>query len=619
MNSISGLCFTRGRIPPDQSGGDISSLIKPLDDTPVQKQSAPNVMMVATGARPAIGQSDDAFIAFTGRLDNIFELAEGLPPSVQHSCKFSEQPTSFAASVISHHYAKEGSASLLNRMIGDFALAIWDPRRKRLVLARDPVGTVTLFYCAIGDFISWSSSLDYLLKISRITPTIDDQYVADFLLRETDLVSTPFREFRQVCPGEEIVFEPGKQDSRRYWKVDPSRSLTYKNDVEYQSQFLELFGRSLKRRMRDSKVVAAELSGGFDSSSIICVANSLKKDSGGSSAHDVRTVSFIYDLSQTANESHYIDVVEQALGVQGLHIRESQWQPDLPPDAAYMGAIPRFAMFYDNMFKQVVDFMKSIGSNVLLRGTGGDHLMWSQVDFPPQLPDLLRQLRLIDLHKGLRDWGISLQLTYWSLLSESLRRCVAGHRTRFLRSPNRLSQVLHREIRRRRYVVDEWKQLCQGRCGSVARGEQIKSLFGAILAVAIDNYRPFQIEVSFPYLDRDLIEFCLAVPISRLIQPASTRVLHKHAMKDILPAKLLARRGKATSDEIYGRTLARLHPQIIEMFKDSIVISRGYVEKAALDEEIARIPYGNCIDMHLLLRVVSLEAWFRGYGLPFAG
>jgi asparagine synthase (glutamine-hydrolysing) len=110
-----------------------------------------------------------------------------------------------------------------------------------------------------------------LIDLANVSLEIDDEYVAGFITKLPAGDLTPYRQFRCVPPGHAVIVESERFRTQRFWKPDPSRIIRYKSDSEYETQFRELFTESVSCRLRTDRPAWAELSGGLDSSPIVCV------------------------------------------------------------------------------------------------------------------------------------------------------------------------------------------------------------------------------------------------------------------------------------------------------------------------------------------------------------
>src|SRR4030095_15633203 len=135
-----------------------------------------------------------------------------------------------------------------------------------------------------------------------------------------------------------VLIKHGDVQVHRFWGLDPHREIRYGSDAEYEEHFRHLFTEAVRCCLRSDRPVWSDLSGGLDSSSIVCVADQLIK-SGKTETSLLDNVSCIRDESPSSNETKFIRCVEERIGRQGHHLPESAF-PVLSPTASECSAIP---------------------------------------------------------------------------------------------------------------------------------------------------------------------------------------------------------------------------------------------------------------------------------------
>ena len=161
---------------------------------------------------------------------------------------------------------------MLFRSLGDWALSVWDPIARSLILAKDPIGTRHLFYAAGQDQITWSTILDLLIPRDRPIK-FEEEYIAGWVTLFPAVHLTPFAGIYGVPPSCFVRLRPRTRTTSQYWDFEPGKKIRYGKDEDYEDHFRTIFATSIHRRLRSDRPVLAELSGGMDSSSIVCVAD----------------------------------------------------------------------------------------------------------------------------------------------------------------------------------------------------------------------------------------------------------------------------------------------------------------------------------------------------------
>ncbi len=177
----------------------------------------------ATATQPFVSTRGVA-VSFDGRLDNREELAPPIPTGGSPSPQLSSDAAYVAAL---HERTDEAFASHLG---GDFAVAVCDPERHRLVLARDLMGARPLYYTQVGQTLVFGSEIKSLLAIRGVTRAPDEDAIADLVLdRWIDPHRTCFRDIFAVPPGHALHANPDRLIVRRHQDFDPCRETRYRS------------------------------------------------------------------------------------------------------------------------------------------------------------------------------------------------------------------------------------------------------------------------------------------------------------------------------------------------------------------------------------------------------
>ncbi len=220
-------------------------------------------------AQPHISPSG-AVITWDGRLDNRAELISELRGFLT--------PGSTDIEIVAAAHEKWGT-NCLAKLIGDWALSIWNPTHRSLILAKDPIGTHHLYYSIDTDQITWCTILDPLVRFAGKTFALNEEYIAGWFSMFPAAHLTPYVDIHSVPPSSSVLLRPGKHGTKhiitKYWDFDPGKRICYRTDAEYEEHFRTVFAAAVQRRLRSDSPILAELSGGMDSSSIVCMADTV--------------------------------------------------------------------------------------------------------------------------------------------------------------------------------------------------------------------------------------------------------------------------------------------------------------------------------------------------------
>src|SRR5580692_661885 len=249
-------------------------------------------------------------LTWDGRLDNRDELIPEL-----HS-KLEAHPTDVA--IVAAAFDR-WETDCFHRLVGDWAVSIWKPEQRELLFASDYMAIRHIFYYLRKERILWSTDLSSLVLLSNDEFHIDDDYIAGYLAHNPDAHLTPYLEIREVPPGQLVRIRNGSAVTERFWRFSPKSRIRYKTDAEYEEHFRHVFRQSVQRRLRSDSPILAELSGGLDSSSIVCMADDVLAKEGAETPR-LDTLSYHDKSEPSGDDCIYFPTIEQRRGRVGIHI-----------------------------------------------------------------------------------------------------------------------------------------------------------------------------------------------------------------------------------------------------------------------------------------------------------
>jgi asparagine synthase (glutamine-hydrolysing) len=220
-------------------------------------------------------RGERGLVVSAARLDNRAALLEAFHvPS-------SEAPGVSDGRLVSLAFDRWGE-ELCSHLQGDWSLAAWDARERRLLLALNACGSATLYYYEGKGFMAFASSMKALLALPGVVREPDRLRLAQVLVAwQHDAELTAYRGFRRLIWAHAMVVDSdGKTLTRRHWSPEGRELLRYRRDEEYEEAFLEHYTRAVQSCLRTRKPVAAMLSGGRDSGSVVALAASLLASQG---------------------------------------------------------------------------------------------------------------------------------------------------------------------------------------------------------------------------------------------------------------------------------------------------------------------------------------------------
>jgi asparagine synthase (glutamine-hydrolysing) len=546
-------------------------------------------------------------ITWDGRLDNRAELISELSDSLTND--------STDVAIVAIAFEKWGG-NCFAKLIGDWALSVWNPGNRWLILAKDPIGTCHLYYSFDDNRVTWSTILDPLVRFAGKTLALDEEYIAGWFSTFPAVDLTPYVGIHSVPPSSSVVLRPGKHAVSKYWDFDPKNKIRHRADAEYEEHFRTVFATAVQRKLRSDRPVLAELSGGRDSSSIVCMADTVIAR-GTAETQRLDTLSMYDDSEPSWNERPYFTKVEEKRGCTGWHInvgwRDPHDVPLLEPlsEPSHNRFVPALG-FDGRTSPQIRMCLASRGNRVVLSGIGGDEVMGGVPTPNPELEDLLARAQFGLLAHQLKVWALEKRRPWFHLFWEAARAFfppVLVGVPKYMRPAPWLQSS---------FVKRHWAALT----GYSSRTK----LFGPLPSFqenvgTLDALRrhlactalPFEppYEKRYPYLDRGLLEFMFAIPREQLVRPTQRRSLMRRALIGIVPDEILNRKTKAFVVRSPMVAISNDWARFAETTQNMLSSSLGIVVPERISEVLQKARHGQEIPMVKLMRTIWIEGWLK--------
>lgn len=554
--------------------------------------------------QPYVSESG-AVLTWDGRLDNREELIGLLVRQIS--------VTSTDLEIVAACYERWGTNSFA-KLIGDWALSIWDAKNRSLLLAKDFLGTRHLYYSIAGDQVTWCTILDPLVLFADRPLKLEEEYIAGWLSFFPAPQLTPYVGIHSVPPASFARLARGTWTIRKYWDFNPAERIVYREDSEYEEHFRTGLATSVRRRLRSDSPVVAELSGGMDSSSIVCVADAAIAN-GIAETPRLDTISYYDDSEPNWNERPYFAEVEQRRGRRGFHIDVASLEtPGFGLESADFRATPGSSNAATGPDRQFAEWTASQGHRVLLSGIGGDEVTGGVPTPTPELADLLVRAQIRTLAHQLRQWALSKRRPWFHLLVEVIQSfCppawlgIAKHRC----PAPWLNPSFVRRYHRALIGYDlRWRLF-----GPLPSFQETLNTLEALrrqLACFAVGVLPLH-EKCYPYLDRDLLQFLFAVPPQQLLRPDQRRSLMRRALVGIVPDAILNRKRKAHVGRGPRLAFSLRRSELIELTQEMRSGNLGILDPIAFRMALADASTGKNIQIVPLLRAIGIEMWLRNF------
>jgi len=560
--------------------------------------------------------SDDGHSALTAdaRIDNRDELMDELG---------STSPTITDSELILRAYERWGE-HCPEHLLGDFAFALWDGKKRMLFCARDHMGVKPLYYYRSDALFALASEIKALLCLPDVPRELNEVAIAYYLAEiDIDPEITSYEHVFRLPAAHTLTITADATHCREYWSLDPTREIRFNTDEEYEHAFREIFTEAVRCRLRSAFPVGAELSGGLDSSSVVCVARDLLK------------LGNLYPLSlplpvfssvcnevKESDERSYISVVVSQGDLMPHYVPVDQSSPLVDLESRLWhddeALVDRFMFIFWPLYR----IAQNEGIRILLDGYSGDAaLSYGSCS----LGDLIREGKWFTaLKEGKRlahYWGVSVERVFWTdvvlcLIPIRLRqagrrlwtyRPRSAHNLRFIRS----DVVEQFDLARRAQLQDdqEWTP-------RTSRGLHYDQLTFIGLQLNLESLDKAAggcgLELRHPFFDRRVVEFCLALPAEQKIRGGYVRAIIRYALSKHLPEEIQKRSGKTLYDPVFHHCMLAFERACMRdvLFKNSLPLEKY------IDISSARAAYQDFLEgeddvASFLWRVIVMANWLH--------
>ena len=566
------------------------------------------------GHQPMTNEDGTLWLVFNGEIYNYRSLVKELEAAghIFRSRSDSE--------AILHAYEQWGDDCVLH-FDGMFAFALWDEARQRLFAARDRFGIKPFYYHTNTERFIFASEIKALLADPATPRRPNDDRLYDYLVYGylDHTAETMFADIRQLPPAHRLVVRQGQITIQRYWDLDPDQRLDNLSDQAAIGRLRELFFDSVRLHLQSDVPIGTCLSGGLDSSAIVCAIARLLDAEGVDRAmlgERQRTFTASFDdpafderrfarevIAQTGAQAYFAFPRAEELGAL---LPDLIWRQEEP-----FGSTSIVAQWC------VMQMAGQQGIKVMLDGQGSDEILGGYHPFFSGLwANLLRRADFAGLSRTLAGFrgrhgvpprilltgalGLALPAALRSAIQVGRGRtrpawlgpALATHPQPWLEMPAPYRDPLRRQM---------YQYLTTLHLPSLLHYEDRNSM-------------AFSIEARVPFLDHRLVEFAFALPARFMLRDGETKWLLRRALADVLPPAITQRQDKmafGTPEAAWFRTTLR--PLMTEIFASARFRQRPYWNAAVVDQVFQEHQSGQADHRLLLWRWFNTELWLRRF------
>jgi asparagine synthase (glutamine-hydrolysing) len=535
--------------------------------------------------------------------------------------------------VILAAYAEWGEACVA-RFNGMFAFAIWDARRRRLFCSRDRLGVKPFYYAWDGSTFVFASEIKAILLHPAVSRAPHEGAIFDYLVLgvcdHTD--RTFFEKVRALPAGCSLTLDPGDStiEIRRWWHVEVNPAIggsPGQDQTRICDEFRGLLEDAIRLRLRSDVPVGTCLSGGLDSSAIVCLANRLLCD------EQVIPRRLVGDHQKTFTARNVeIDIDEYEYSQLVVEQTGAEQHSVFPDGSRLWDEIEAFAWHMDEPFSStsqyaqwnVMRLARDQGVTVLLDGQGGDELLAGYQSYLPlYVTQIAQQASVFAAIRAAwqvcRVGGAStleaLYADYSARVPFRLRQVMHAVRPPRIAPGNAGSGATDRDLVPefvRRHADRLWRPAAMDGLGlaGVLRRDMVSTNLPMLLRYEDRNSMAFSIEARVPFLDYRLVEFTCSLPLDYRIRHGWSKWILRESLRDVLPPAVCWRRSKLGYPVPERKWLAQGGRYIRALLRRH---ERGRLSdfvRAEVMDELVRMPDGVLASVPGVWRFTNLALWF---------
>ena len=582
-----------------------------------------SIVDLSTGQQPLANEDQTIWIIYNGEIYNHADVRRDLE-SRGHTYR-----TRSDTETIVHAYEQWGD-DFVRRLRGMFAIALWDTRRRRLLLVRDRLGIKPVYWARAGNLLLFGSEIKAILASGYIEPHPNVDAVPELLsTRYVSGAETLFRGIKKLLPGHLLEFEQGNVRTRQYWDIpvgqhdglpelgrDPSGG-------QIADRFLDLLEESVRLRLMSDVPLGMFLSGGIDSSAIAAIMASLID-------RPLQTFSVAFK-ERAFNELQYSREVARAIRADAHEV--------VVDDADFFGALPRLVWHEDEPLAHPSSvplyFVSALARDqvtVVLTGEGSDELLAGYGKYPR----IALNWRVGTVYERMvpRALRAKIARTLPPMLSPRLARYATRSFLATDRTPESMlfdnfaaiplahqQELLHRSLRAgatptRAYGPSvEYFDRPNGASTFLDRVlyADIKTYLVELLMKQDQMSMAASIESRVPFLDHKLVEFVARIPDKWKLSGLTTKRVLREAMKGILPESIVNRPKMGFPVPFSDWTRTAWNVVAHEVLLDRRSRERGIIDPRGVERLLASHAAGAINGGDRIWSLLNLELWYRTF------
>lgn len=572
-----------------------------------------SIIDLSGGHQPMSDREESVWVIFNGEIYNFPELKKELE-GYGHIFR-----TRSDTEVIVNGY-KQWGIDVLNHLNGMFGLAIWDEKKKRLILARDRMGIKIVYYKIEDGLLYFGSEIRAILAGLDKTPDINPSAVNLFLrYRYTPAPHTIYKGIQKLAAGTCLIVENGSAEVKRWWNYKPQPFDPVPKKAQVKEELLELYRQAVKSHLLSDVPLGILLSGGVDSSMLLALMNEFGENwksftvGYGKSFVDDE----LEDAKETANifnsSHHSIEINQESFEETLSKIIACVEEP-----IASSSIVPMYHVC--QKARQEV--------KVALMGQGPDELFGGYtrhlgVQYGRYWRSMLGTMRKpISKLLSLLPRNESIRRGLYSL--EEPRRMIRYQQVFSVMSESLIDGLFQDKVLPEGVgdlILDSWKDLeplieKTDDLNGFQYLEIRSSLPDELLMYGDKLSMAHSLEVRVPYLDQKIVEYVERLPAEYKIRFGNRKWIHKQVCSDYLPKQIINRKKRGFAVNVVDKWFKEsLSNEFDDMLLDKSSRMYDYLKPQEVQSLYKDHTNGKADNHKILFSLIVLEKWMRDNSL----
>lgn len=489
---------------------------------------------------------DDYVITADARLDNRIELYKELGIKKPLS-KLTD------SELILRSYIK-WKDDLIKYLLGDFAFAIWNKKNKQLFCARDHFGLKPFIYYFDSSLFIFSSEIKPLFLEYTVPKIINNERIADFIVQDLegiDKTSTFYNSVFKLEPAYSLVIKNKNLNLKQYWHLfNDKKYENYDKNYDFEKTFEQIFTKAVRRRTQNVENVGLTLSGGIDSASIAVIANKIN------SKRKIKFISATLDNNKDNFEKPYIDDLEENSNITVNYINENYINDQHNILTNFINESDDLFDVNMNLIIPICLYARNNNFKSLVFGVDGDLVCSENISSTIYLVksfQLLTALKLIKEYAKFNNYSFYELL--WNNAFKPLLPLKAKSFYKELIGEKALSNnlvpeysMINSEFSKKINLEDRYRRIhkIKNLPPNNSLPENVKLRCNLLnmpfITSAIERYdrvcSRFSLESRHPFFDKELVEYCLNIPIEKKLENGYNKSILRNALRTLLPESI---------------------------------------------------------------------------------